>query len=421
VPQIKFTARNASTLPAPAEGFIEYFDIGLPGFGLRVSSKGRRTWIVRYRVKGRKAKGSMSLEFGIDELADARGAAKDALRAAERGIDPAAPARKERHAETFRELASRYIEEYAKGPHYKEDGTGTPRKRSWKTDERIIKRDLNPLIGNMKALAVTRADIRQVLRTVLERDAPIMANRVHEAARMIFAWAITEEIGGIEHNPVDGVPRPAEEHSRERVLSADEIRTLWKALSDPPAGMTRRCALVLKLQLVTAQRKGEIISAEWREMDCDGERIWTIPADKAKNERSHRVPLSDTALDLLAEVRKLSGRSRWLFPSPRADKPIIARAVNYAVSRVKDKLGIGDDVTPHDLRRSAASHMTSIGISRFIVARVLNHAEHGVTAVYDRHSYDREKRQALDAWARRLDEIISGKQQPSNVEELRRA
>jgi integrase len=371
-------------------------------------------------VRGRKAKGSISLKFGIDELADARGAAKDALRAAEKGIDPAEPARKERHAETFHELATRFIEEYAKGPHYK-DGKGAPRKRSWQTDQRIINRDLNPIIGNMKALMVTRADIRQVLRTVLERDAPIMANRVYEVVRMIFTWAIREEIGGIEHNPCEGLPRPSQEHSRDRVLSAEEIKTLWGALSNPPAGMTHRCALALKLQLVTAQRKGEIINAEWAEIDGDDERIWTIPADKAKNGQSHRVPLSDMALDLLREIKKLSGRSRWLFSSPRGDKPMIARAVNYALSRTKHKLGVGNDVTPHDLRRSAASHMTSIGISRFIVARVLNHAEQGVTAVYDRHSYDREKRQALEAWARRLEEIITRVQQPSNVQELRRA
>src|SRR6185312_13365509 len=115
MPQVKLTVRNAPTLPSPAEGFIEYFDIGLAGFGLRVSSKGRKTWIVRYRIKGRKGKGSMSLgTVGAVELADARGAAKDALRAAEKGIDPAEPVRGERHAETFRELADRYVAEYAK-------------------------------------------------------------------------------------------------------------------------------------------------------------------------------------------------------------------------------------------------------------------------------------------------------------------
>lgn len=407
MPQVKITARNAPTLPAPAEGNIEYFDMILPGFGLRVSSKGRRTWFARYRIKGRKAKGSMSLGTLTDlDLADARDKAKDAFRTAHKGHDPAEPIRKERHAETFKELGERYIKEYAK-----------KRKRSWRSDERIILRELNPAIGNMKASAVRRADIRQILRTITERDAPIMANRTRETARMVFAWALSEEIGGIELNPCAGIKPPAEEKSRDRVLSADEIATLWKALTKPPAGMPYRCALALKLQLVTIQRKGEVVGAEWHEID-EREKMWTIPAEKAKNGLAHRVPLSDAALEILGQIKKFSRGSRWLFPSPAGDRPMAARAINHAVLRVIDKLGI-ENVRPHDMRRTGASHMTSIGISRFMVGRVLNHSERGVTAVYDRHSYDREKRQALDAWAARLEEIVTGKAKASNVVELR--
>ncbi len=408
VPQVKLTARNAATLPAPAAGNIEYFDLGLPGFGLRVSSQGRRTWFARYRVKGRKGKGSISLgTLDVVDLADARGAAKDALRAAEKGDDPAEPRRRERHSETFKELGERYINEYAK-----------KRKRSWQADERIIKRELNPAIGNMKASTVRRPDIRQITRGIVDRGAPIMANRTQEAARMVFAWAVSEEIGGVEINPCTGLKRPAEEHSRDRVLNEKEIAKLWAALTKPPGGMPYRCALALKLQLVTIQRKGEVVGGEWAEFDL-GEKMWTIPAAKAKNGLAHRVPLSDSALQLLQDIKKFSGKSRWLFPSPTGDRPMAARAINHAVLRVIDKIGV-DNVRPHDLRRTGASQMTSIGIPRFIVARLLNHAERDVTAVYDRHSYDREKRQALDAWASRLEEIVTGKQQPSNVVELAR-
>jgi integrase len=408
MPQVKITSRNAPSLPQPAAGNIEYFDIILPGFGLRVSAHGRRTWFARYRIKGRKAKGSMSLGTLTEvDLADARDRAKEAFRTAHKGHDPGEPIRKERHAETFKELGERYIDEYAK-----------KRKRSWQADERIIKRELNPAIGNMKASAVRRADIRQILRIIVERDAPIMANRTREVARMVFAWALDEEIG-VELNPCSGIKPPAEENSRDRVLSADEITTLWKALTKPPAGMPHRCALALKLQLVTIQRKGEVVGAEWREID-EREKMWTIPAEKAKNGLAHRVPLSDAAIEILHEIKKFSRGSRWLFPSPASDKPMAARAINHAVLRVIDKIGV-DNVRPHDMRRTGASHMTSIGITRFMVGRVLNHSERGVTAVYDRHSYDREKRQALDAWAARLDEIVTGKAKPSNVVELARA
>src|SRR5215470_10789600 len=232
MPQVKFTSRGISALPAPASGRVEYFDIGLPGFGLRVSAEGRRTWLVRYRVKGRSGKGSMTLgtfdaeRFG---LAEARDKAKDALRAAEKGIDPAEPIRKARRADSVKELAERFLEDYAK-----------KRKRSWRTDERIIERDIVPEIGNLKASAVTRANIREVLRTITARDAPIMANRVLGLLRKMFNWAIAEEVGGVEHNPCALVSKPAQENQRDRVLSVEEIATLWKAFDDPKARLPKR-------------------------------------------------------------------------------------------------------------------------------------------------------------------------------------
>ena len=412
MPQVKFTSRGISALPAPGSGYVEYFDIGLPGFGLRVSAEGRRTWLVRYRVKGRKAKGSMTLgtfdaeRFG---LAGAREKAKDALRAAEKGIDPAEPLRKARRADTVKELAERFLEDYAK-----------KRKRSWRTDERIIERDIVPLLGKLKASAVTRTNVRELLRTITAREAPIMANRVLGLLRKIFNWAIAEEIGGVEHNPCMLIAKPALENQRDRVLGADEIAALWTALDNPEVRLPKRIRIALKLQLVTAQRKGEVVSAEWSEMDRQSERVWTIPAEKAKNGLAHRVALSSLALDLLGDLKALSGKSRWLFPSPHGDRPITGRAVNHAMTKALDHLGVAN-ITPHDLRRTAASHMTGMGISRLVVSRILNHAETGVTAVYDRHSYDPEKRQALDAWARRVEDIVAGKSMGANVLEFARA
>lgn len=126
----------------------------------------------------------------------------------------------------------------------------------------------------------------------------------------------------------------------------------------------------------------------------------------------HRVPLSPLALCVLEDIvstRSGANEARdapgWLFPSPRTGKPITGGGVNHVMRRNHLALGTGD-ATPHDLRRTAASHMTSIGISRLVVSKTLNHAEAGVTAVYDRHSYDTEKRTALLAWGARLEEII---------------
>ena len=236
--------------------------------------------------------------------------------------------------------------------------------------------------------------------------------------RRMFGWALSRDI--VPASPCVAVKAPAKERRRDRVLSADEIAALWRAFDNPELAMSLAIRLALKLQLVTAQRKGEIIGAERSEFDRDG-RVWTIPAEKAKNGMPHRVPLSLLALALLDDIEVATGRRpdprkegppRWLFPSPRAGKPITGPAVDHAMRDNRGILGTGD-ATPHDLRRTAASHMTSIGISRLVVAKILNHAEPGVTAIYDRHSYDAEKRAALAAWGARLEEIISARTEPA--------
>jgi integrase len=129
---------------------------------------------------------------------------------------------------------------------------------------------------------------------------------------------------------------------------------------------------------------------------------WTIPPEIAKNGFAHRVPLSAPVLALLDDVRQLGEGSEWVFPG--SDGEGHRATIHKAHNRIRRRCGVS--FVPHDLRRTAASHMTGLGISRLVVSKILNHAEPGVTAVYDRHSYDREKRTALDVWALRLEEII---------------
>jgi integrase len=255
-----------------------------------------------------------------------------------------------------------------------------------------------------------------LLDNIVDRGAPIAANRTLAVIRRMFGWALSRDI--VAASPCVTVKAPAKERRRDRMLGADEIAAFWRALDNPKLAISSAIRLVLKLQLVTAQRKGEF--------DLD-ERVWTIPAAKAKNGMPHRVPLSPLALTVLANVAS-SGRAanidteqdvpRWLFPSPRIGKPITSPAVDHAMRGNRGALGTSD-ATPHDLRRTAASHMTSIGISRLVVSKILNHAEPGVTAVYDRHSYDAEKRAALAAWGARLEEIIGTRAECANLVRMR--
>jgi integrase len=168
--------------------------------------------------------------------------------------------------------------------------------------------------------------------------------------------------------------------------------------------------------LVTAQRRDEVVSAAWSEFNLS-EGIWEIPAPRSKNKNAHRVPLSPLACDLLGHVQELGRGSLWLFPSSRIDGLMVPTAVTRAMRENLSRMGI-DNATPHDLRRTAASRMTEMGIPRLVVSKVLGHSDGSITAVYDRFEYWPQKKQALDAWSARLEEIISGKPASSNVVSL---
>lgn len=204
----------------------------------------------------------------------------------------------------------------------------------------------------------------------------------------------------IQSSPCEAVDYPAKEKPRERVLSEDEIHTFWNKL--PTIGVSRRVELILKICLATAQRRGEVVNATKDEFDGDW---WTIPGERTKSGRAHRVPLSPLAKDLLNDIVGMSGDSLYICPGRNGQ--LSADYVTAKLWEKVDNFGI-PRFTVHDLRRTAASHMTGLGITRFDVGKVLNHAESGVTAVYDRYGYDKEKRKALNAWARKLKAITSG-------------
>jgi len=152
-----------------------------------------------------------------------------------------------------------------------------------------------------------------------------------------------------------------------------------------------------------------VFSIEWRDLDLESG-WWTIPGEKSKNGLAHRVPLSSAAIRIFESVRerqkksKTKNQSAWVFPARTGGGHL--GTVQKSVEKIRERSGV-KDFTAHDLRRTAASMMTEMGIPRLTVSKILNHVEPGVTAVYNRHSYDREKRDALEAWHRRLLVITS--------------
>lgn len=377
------------------------------GFGVRVTPRGTKSFIFLYRYGGKPRRLTLGT-YPAMSLAEARKKHAEAWEMLTKGTDPGAQVvaerQEERRAPTVAELVVEYLERWAK-----------PRKRSWMADKRVLEKEVLPVWGRLKAKDLTRRDVIRLLDRILERNAPIQANRTFAIIRRMFNFAVERDL--IAASPCVRVKAPAPENQRDRVLSAEEIRLLWQALEgEAMSRVDPLIKLALKLELVTAQRKSECCTAAWVDLDLE-EGWWTIPGDLtplrrqhgvetglSKNRLPHRVPLSPLAREILLTARSLAGDSPWVFPSFRTKGPITPAAINHAVRLHRERLGI--DFVPHDLRRTAASHMTSMGIPRLVVSKILNHVERGVTAVYDRYSYDREKRQALEAWARRLQSII---------------
>jgi integrase len=393
MPRLSFTAQTVKCLKPPASGQIDYFDAGLPGFGCRVSYGGKKSWIVLYRHNGVKKRLTLGSAKNTS-LADARDLAREALAQVDRGQDPAKAKQLRRTADTVADLAEAYLEEHAK-----------PEKRSWKKDESYLKRTVIPELGTMKVADVTRAHVR-TLFNAKKKTTPIAANRTLEVLRKMFNWAIENDRAPLIANPCSRIQK-AEERSRERVLSPDEIRRFWRTLEEEPVKIRR----YFRLLLLTGQRELELLQANWEEFDLEST-WWTIPGSRTKNGLAHRVYLPEPTLAMLKAIRGEDPEGIYLFPQRGAGAPATRSMLQKPWEGKGDKPGIARradlrGVVVHDLRRTAASGMASMGFSRLTVGRILNHLERGVTKIYDRHSYDPEKRDALSAWAARVMEIVS--------------
>lgn len=436
MPVVNLTARYVDTVKAKGGARLEVRDAKMPGLELRVSPSGSKTWVLRYRRQSDGAKRTHTLGSLVDmTLEEARGAAQEARRAVAKGADPAADKRARKVAETFKDLSDDWLELHAE-----------PNKdpRAVADDKSMLKRHILPEIGSMRAVEVTKRDVIRLLDTVAakpdarqerktegakrlkaSRRLTHRPNRVFELVRAIFRWGVGRDV--LKTDPTFGVSPPIKkEKPRERDLSADEIRTLWQALDRAPAyretlrrkdgdfPMRRGTALAIKIALATAQRIGEVSGIAVSELDLnDTAPMWVIPGERTKNGEPNRVPLSPIAVKLIKEAMQLAGESAWLFPSRKSESEgaIDPHAATKALERARPDIGIAD-VRVHDLRRTAATRMAELGVSPHTVSLVLNHVSvrRGTITgrVYDRYSYDREKREALGAWGARLERILAG-------------
>ena len=270
-------------------------------------------------------------------------------------------------------------------------------------------------LGHLKAPDLTKRRIIEFLDSIVDRGAPVAANRTYALLKQFFEWAAAKDL--IPASPMAGVKPPGGiERPRDRILTADEIRTVWQKLDT--AEMAEPTRLALRLLLVTGQRRGELTHARWDHFDLAG-KLWTIPVELLKTAHSRRdrpephvVPLSGLALELLDKLKALTGTSPYVLPahaSAQHAQSYSDAVLSRAVRQNREHFGI-PEWTPHDLRRTAASFMTKLGIPRLHVEKVLNHSTGDIAEVYDRHDYLPEKRAALERWGEHLRAIVEGRE-----------
>lgn len=379
------------------------FDEALPGFGLRVRAGGKRTWIAQYRI-GRKQR-RVTLGSTNTLAPDvARKAAKSALAKAQLGTDPQLEKNEARAkaSTTLGAAADRYLDRSKR----------RLKPRSYLEVERHLRQHWSPL-KEIPLHSIRRAEVAARLGEIAIENGPYAANRARAALSALYSWALGEGLADI--NPVVGTHRPTEEVSRDRVLSDDELRSIWEHAGDGDFGN------IIHLLMLTGQRREEVGGMLHSELNLK-QALWSIGAERTKNGLLHDVPLSSRAVQILEGRPVLESRD-FVFGSRKGPFQGWSKAKAAFDARLlkasRERHGPKAKVSPwrvHDLRRTAATRMADLGILPHVIEAVLNHAsghKSGVAGIYNRATYANEKRRALDLWGAHIEALVAGRD--SNV------
>lgn len=398
MPTVALTDRFCSTAKPTGGKRTDFFDTVAQGLALRVTAHGHRSWCFHYRSPrdGKRARATLGSYPGTS-LAAARGKALEARGHVDAGEDPRLVLAGQGAAGmTVAALVVAYLADPEKAAL-----------RSKNEIERRLRRNVVPVIGAVKVAELRRRDVRTVTDAMLRRGVKVEATRVFEDVRAVVRWAVENEY--LDANPLDGMGKPAESSSSNRVLSDEEIRTLWNGLSKALARSVQ-CQSIIKLCLVTGQRVGEVAGMRRAELDLAA-REWRLPGERTKNAHAHVVPLSDLALSIIKEAMADAGKGDAIFPCGEGLLSPVAVARTILRANASQRFEIAS-WSAHDLRRTALTQMARLGVAPIVLGHVANHrttTRAGVTlAVYSQYTYDKEKREALELWADRLAGIVAG-------------
>lgn len=379
--------------PQPKDAI--YWDSEVAGFGIKVTPKDRKVFIVMHRPKGHRgaAKKYTIGKYGEWTVHNARNRAQEILVESSKGNDVHAQERLEadrRSSDRINDLVAQFLDKHAS------------QNRTANETRRILHHDMTPTIGKRSIHEITKRDLISIIESVNERGSPFMANRTLAAIRKFFNWCVSRDV--IDASPAQGISAPKKEQSRDRTLTVEETRAV--------IGIARQTVYpfgpIVQLLFMTAQRRDEVGGMRWSEINLD-KAVWTIPAERAKNGKAHDVHLSKCAVALMRSMPRFvlpdNSESDLVFTTT-GERPVSG----FSKAKVHlDKLSGVTDWRLHDIRRTVATELSKIGVPIHIADLILNHKSgtiSGVTAVYQRNQFSDERREALDKWCDRIDEIM---------------
>jgi len=379
----------------PRQKAYKVFDGG--GLYLEIEPNGSKLWRYKYRYRGKHKTLSLG-KYPVVTLSEARKKHLEAKRLLSRGLDPSSEKRKEklRNAKTLEVVAKEWWN--AKRPKWSEDHA----KLVW----RRLELNVLPWLKDKPVMEITSRELLDVLKRVEARGAVETARRIGQVLNQVFIFAIAA--GYCENNPASNLNQALKEvkhRSFAAITDPKKVGELLRAIDAFKGSFIVKQAL--RLAPLVFVRPGELRKAEWQEIDLD-QTIWTIPAEKMKKKRTHLVPLSRQAVQILEELKPLTGNGKYVFPSIRTnDRPISENTLNAALRR----LGYAkDEMTSHGFRSVASTLLHELGWPSHVIETQLAHVDrNSVRAAYNRAEYLRERKKLMQAWADYLDALKQGR------------
>ena len=397
MPRIRLTKSAIDALSTPKSDVV-YWDAGCPGFGLKVTPKGRKVFIVLYRTggAGSKLRKYTIGPYGRVTLHQARVAAQKVFAAKLEGRDPAAEKRERKRrvvADRLEDLLETFVSQRLS------------HNRSGGEIARLLRREVGKPWAGKSIHEISKRDVVEVISAIEQRGAPIAANKTLKSLRTFLRWCVGRAV--LDQSPAEGVPLPAKEVARDRVLDDQELAHVILAarkMGGPYGG-------IVELLALAGQRREEVAGLTWQELDLQ-QRIWTIPKSRTKNGKAHVVHLSDQAVGVL----KRADQNGPLVFSLLGTKPF--QEFSRAKSLLDELSGVSE-WRLHDLRRTCVSGMARLGVAPHVADKILNHQAgtiSGVAAVYQRHEFIAERRAAMDLWGAHIGELLAERTHERHVD-----